>query len=108
MGALQAQDLGGKIVSRNPANGEILGEVPDMAPAEVKQAVARAREAQRAWGQLSVAERAQRVRRFRDQIVKRAPELCELISAEGGKTRSEALAMEGMLMADPSTYFRKR
>src|SRR2546429_124317 len=64
--------------------------------------------AQDAWAQLSVAERAQRVRRFRDQIVKRAPELCELISAEGGKTRSEALSMEVMLMADLSTYFCKR
>jgi succinate-semialdehyde dehydrogenase/glutarate-semialdehyde dehydrogenase len=108
MGALQAQDLGGKIVSRNPANGEVLGEVPDMAPAEVKQVVARAREAQPAWGQLSVGERAERVKRFRDQIVKHAPKLCDLISREGGKTRTEALSMEVMTSADLATYFCKR
>ena len=110
MGALHSHDIERKdrIVSRNPLTGEVLGDVPDTGAAEVKQAVARAREAQHAWGQLPVAERCRRVARFRDQVVKRAPELCELISREGGKTRAEALSMEVMLIADLATYFIKR
>lgn len=110
MGALKQTDIEhqGRIVSRNPATGEILGEVPDLSADEVKQAVARARAAQRAWGALTVKERCSRVARFRDQVVKRAPELCELISKEGGKTRTEALSMEVMVIADLATYFIKR
>ena len=110
MGALQREDIERKdrIVSRNPATGEVLGDVPDQSAAEVKQAVARAREAQRSWGALPVKERCTRVGRFRDQVVRRAPELCELIAREGGKTRAEALSMEVMLIADLATYFIKR
>ncbi len=110
MGALQSSDIARKdrIVSRNPANGEVLGEVPDMTAAEVKAAVERARGAQVGWGALPVRERCDRVARFRDLVVRRAPELCDLISKEGGKTRAEALSMEVMLIADLATYFCKR
>src|SRR5205823_5584910 len=76
MGALASSDIERKdrIVSRNPANGEVLGEVPDMGAAEVKAAVARARAAQVGWGALPVRERCDRVARFRDLVVRRAPE----------------------------------
>ncbi len=110
MGALAMHDLDKKdvVVSRNPATGEVLGEVREMAPAEIKQAVARARTAQRDWGALSVRARAERVGRFRDLIVKRAEELCDLVVKETGKTRPEALSMEVMVIADLATYFIKR
>src|SRR5690349_12270886 len=97
MGAVAAKQEHDKrqvIVSRNPATGEVLGEVPEQGAEEVRAAVARAREAQRKWGQLGVRERAHRVLAFRDVIVRRADELCEAISREGGKTRAEALSME--------------
>ncbi|HEY7955233.1 MAG TPA: aldehyde dehydrogenase family protein [Polyangia bacterium] len=110
MGALASTDIERKdrIVSRNPVTGEALGEVADLGAAEVKAAVERARAAQPAWGALSIKERCERIGRFRDQVVRRAPELCELISREGGKTRAEALSMEVMLIADLATYFLKR
>src|SRR5258706_1671267 len=110
MGALASSDIERKdrIVSKNPATGEVLGDVPDLGAADVKAAVARAREAQRGWSTVPVKERAARVGRFRDQIVQRAAELCELIVRECGKTRSEALSMEVMLIADLATYFVKR
>ncbi len=109
MGALASHDIPkDRIVSKNPTTGEVLGEVPDQGPAEIKQAVARARAAQKSWAELSVKERATRVGRFRDLVVRRAPELCELIAREGGKTRAEALSMEVMLIADLATYFIKR
>jgi len=110
MGAVAAKQEKGSsaIVSRNPSTGEVLGEVPEQGADEVRAAVARAREAQRKWAKLGVRERAHRVLAFRDVIVRRADELCEAISREGGKTRSEALSMEVMLVADLATYFAKR
>src|SRR2546425_4485 len=101
MGALAPQDRErdkpGVIVSRNPASGDVLGEVRERSAAEIKDAVERARRAQASWGALPVAERADRVGRFRDLVVRRAEELCELISRETGKTRAEALSMEVMV-----------
>jgi succinate-semialdehyde dehydrogenase/glutarate-semialdehyde dehydrogenase len=110
MGALASVDVDKRdvIVSRNPATGEVLGEVRESSPAEIRDAVSRARGAQAAWGALTVKERCERVARFRDIVVARAEELCALISAETGKTRPEALSMEVMIIADLATYFIKR
>src|SRR5262245_53703057 len=110
MGALATVDVDKRdiIVSRNPATGEVLGEVRESPPAQIRDAVSRARGAQQAWGALPVKERCARVARFRDLIVARADELCALISAETGKTRAEALSMEVMVIADLATYFIKR
>lgn len=110
MGALASVDIDKRdvIVSRNPATGDVLGEVHEASAAEVRDAVQRARGAQAAWGALPVKERAARVGRFRDLVVARADELCALISAETGKTRAEALSMEVMVVADLATYFIKR
>ncbi|MBI4511533.1 MAG: aldehyde dehydrogenase family protein [Deltaproteobacteria bacterium] len=96
------------IVSRNPATGEILGEVSVMGPVEVRDAVQRAREAQAAWGKLAACERARRLLAFRDEILKRTNEVAELLSKEGGKTKLEAVSMEILLVADLTTYFAKR
>jgi succinate-semialdehyde dehydrogenase/glutarate-semialdehyde dehydrogenase len=110
MGALAGEsvDISRNIVSSNPATGEKLGEVPDMSAAEVHAAVARARGAQAEWGARSVKERCRAVARFRDLVVAEADQLCDLISREAGKTRSEALAMEVLVIADLATYFIKR
>src|SRR5262249_26002186 len=110
MGALASVDVDKHdvIVSRNPATGEVLGEVREASASAIRDAVSRARGAQAAWGALPVKERCARVARFRDLIVARAEELCTLISAETGKTRAEALSMEVMVIADLMTYFVKR
>jgi succinate-semialdehyde dehydrogenase/glutarate-semialdehyde dehydrogenase len=109
MGAVASRDdAEGRIVSRDPATGEVLGEVPIQPPGEVRAAVARARAAQHAWGARSVSERAAQVARFRDLLVRRAPELCAQIARESGKTRDEALWLEVLPLADLATYFVKR
>ena len=110
MGALASVDVDKRdlIVSRNPATGEVLGEVREVGAAEIRDAVSRARGAQAAWGALPVQDRCTRVARFRDLVVARAEELCALIAAETGKTRAEALSMEVMVIADLATYFVKR
>jgi succinate-semialdehyde dehydrogenase/glutarate-semialdehyde dehydrogenase len=96
-----------KIRSYAPATGELVGEAPNTTAEEVKQAVARARRAQEAWGALPVAERAARVLRFRDAIVDRADEVVDLLSRECGKPKHEALLHEVMVVADIATYFAK-
>ncbi|HEY1557158.1 MAG TPA: aldehyde dehydrogenase family protein [Kofleriaceae bacterium] len=99
--------LGSRITSINPATGEPLGEVPDMAAAEVRVAVEAARAAQRAWGELSIDARCRRVLRFAEVLMARAEEVIDLLVREGGKTRLEALGMEVVLVADLVRYFAK-
>ena len=96
-----------RIRSFAPATGELIGEAPNTTAEEVKQAVARARRAQEAWGALPVAERAHRILRFRDAIVDRADEVVDLLARECGKPRHEALVHEVMVVADIATYFAK-
>src|SRR5262249_35828944 len=110
MGALAKVDVDKHdvIVSRNPATGEVIGEVREASAAAIRDAVSRARGAEGAWGALPVKERCTRGARSRDLVVARAEELCALISAETGKTRTEALSMEVMVIADLMTYFIKR
>jgi succinate-semialdehyde dehydrogenase/glutarate-semialdehyde dehydrogenase len=103
-----ATPIGTTIVSRNPATGEPIGEVPVMDAEEVRAAVARAHAAQKDWGRLPVEERARRVLAFRDEIVTRAEEVIDLIVREGGKTKPEALGMEVVVVVDLATYFCKR
>jgi succinate-semialdehyde dehydrogenase/glutarate-semialdehyde dehydrogenase len=108
MGALAVPEQKDAIVSHNPLTGEVLGRVREMGAVEIYDAVGRARQAQHGWAALSVRERADRIGRLRDVIVRRAEELCELISRETGKTRAEALSMEVMVVCDLATYFIKR
>jgi acyl-CoA reductase-like NAD-dependent aldehyde dehydrogenase len=93
------------IESQNPATGEVLGRVPVLDDGEIKAAVARAREAQARWKTLSVAERGKRLLGFRNALVERQKEVCEIISREQGKTFFEALSMEVLSVIDSVTYF---
>ncbi len=95
------------VKSYAPATGELLGEVPVTSPADVTATVARARKAQAAWAIVPVAERAERLLRFRDALVDRADELVDLLSRETGKPRHEALLHEVMTIADLATYYCK-
>lgn len=89
-------EAGGKaptdvIVSKNPATGEVVGEVPIQSAEEVDAAVARAHEAFKTWGHLSFSERARRLAAFRRAIVTRADEMADIIHRENGKPRLDAL-----------------
>lgn len=98
----------GLLRSYNPATEQELGTVPIANTEAVKQAVAQARAAQAAWGVLSVAERAQRLKPFRNLVKERAPEICRWISEETGKPLMESLLQEVAVVVDTATYFIKR
>ena len=94
--------------SRNPATGELLGRTPVQSVEEVRDAVARARKAQRDWGATPVSERADRLLRVRSAIVTRADDLASAISKDTGKTRVDALATEVIPAAMAVAYYCRK
>jgi succinate-semialdehyde dehydrogenase/glutarate-semialdehyde dehydrogenase len=104
---VSAKPADAKITSVNPANGTPLGEVPDQTPAEVRAAVDSARVAQVEWAKQSVEARCRRVLRYAEVLMARAEEVIDVLVAEGGKTRQEALGMEVVVVADLVRYFAK-
>jgi acyl-CoA reductase-like NAD-dependent aldehyde dehydrogenase len=92
------------IVSRNPASGEVLGEITCATPDEVRAAVARARTAQSQWARWPVKERARIVAQFATVLRSRKQEVAELISREAGKPYGEALATEVLVVLEAAKW----
>ncbi len=78
------------LISRNPATGEELGSAPIFSPDQVREAVKAARAAQVEWGQLTVRQRNQRLKRLTRALVEQADSIAALIVAEQGKNQVEA------------------
>ncbi len=78
--------------SFNPANGEVVGEVPVTPVAEFPRIVARSRKAQPAWRDLGLQKRAAAMRPLGPALLERAPELGRRITEEMGKPLPEATA----------------
>lgn len=76
--------------SRDPATGEVVGEVPITPTGAIPEVVARARAAQSAWAELGVAGRIERLRAIGARLEARADELGALVSREMGKPLAEA------------------
>jgi succinate-semialdehyde dehydrogenase/glutarate-semialdehyde dehydrogenase len=76
--------------SLDPATGEMVGEVPVTPPATIPALVARAREAQAAWGDRSPAARAQALGGVGQAILDAAGDLAALVTREMGKPMAEA------------------
>ncbi|HEU0051603.1 MAG TPA: aldehyde dehydrogenase family protein [Longimicrobium sp.] len=74
----------------------------------VRAAVARAREAQRAWGALPVKARARLMKRLRGVIIRRMDDIIDVIRAETGKPAIEALGHEVMIVAGLIKAYEKR
>ncbi|MCB9592753.1 MAG: aldehyde dehydrogenase family protein [Sandaracinaceae bacterium] len=77
-----------------PATLASLGSVPVDGPDAVRDAVARARVAQRAWGASSFDERRAVLRAILAHVLDHADELCELVVRDAGKTKDNALLGE--------------
>lgn len=99
---------GEKIIEvHSPSTLSKLGEVAVNTPSEVGMAARRAREAFRVWGSLDLKQRAEVMLTAREFFVSRREELIELICAENGKPRLEAL-VEVMYVCDVITFYAKR
>ena len=87
-----------------PFTGEPLGWVPAGTSDDVAHAVDRAREAQRAWADRPLGERTAVLDRFAELVRDHRDELLDLAQLEGGKSREDALAEWGDLVAVSNYY----
>src|ERR1044071_3946808 len=87
-------DVRREVISYDPATGEEVGRAPLSSAEDVARAVARAREAQKAWAALSFRERASGVMRAREIVLAEMDEIAALVSRESGKPPVEAVSME--------------
>lgn len=97
-----------EVISYDPATGEEVGRAPLCTPEDVARAVARAREAQKAWGARSFQERASVVMRARSIVLAEMDEIAALVSRESGKPPVEAVSMEIVPTLDLMQFFARK
>jgi succinate-semialdehyde dehydrogenase/glutarate-semialdehyde dehydrogenase len=83
-------DSGKVIAVKNPANGEVVGEVPNMGTAETRRAIEAANKAYPAWRAMLAKERGAILRRLSDLMLENADDLAVIMTAEQGKPLSES------------------
>jgi succinate-semialdehyde dehydrogenase/glutarate-semialdehyde dehydrogenase len=93
-----------KIVSVNPATGEVLREVECASESDVLAAVTRARAAQAAWAAVGVARRIAVLREFQRRLHEKKTEIAEAITREAGKPVAEALTTEVLVVLDAARF----
>src|SRR5579863_51047 len=93
-----------KIVSVNPATGEILRQFETATDTEVHATVARARAAQPAWNALGVQKRVSILRKFQRLLHENKSEVAALITREAGKPVVEALLTEVVVVLDAARF----
>ncbi|MDP7008934.1 MAG: aldehyde dehydrogenase family protein [Phycisphaerales bacterium] len=76
--------------SINPATGEVVGSVPVTPIGDIPAIVANARTAQMAWNDLGLDARVALLRPAAARLAEEAPEIGKLITAEMGKSTTEA------------------
>lgn len=69
----------------NPADGSLIQELAEDDARDIGQKFVRAREAQQQWAARPLAERLPVVRRFKEQIARRAEDLAKTLTNEMGK-----------------------
>ncbi|SRR5579883_72498 len=79
-----------KLISINPANNTIVGEVPISTPAEIAEKVKRAHEVKSLWKALGIKKRIEILRPLLAAFKQREEELALLITREMGKPITQA------------------
>ena len=92
-------------VDLHPGTAKPITEVPKSAPEDVDLALDAAHAAQPAWGEKSLAERAEVLNAIADAITANAEELAVAESLDNGKPVRETLAADIPLAADHFRYF---
>lgn len=93
-----------RIVSLNPATGEVLHEIECAGEAEVFAAVHRARAAQPAWAESGLRHRIDVLRKFQAALYARKSEIATTITREAGKPVAEALVTEVLVVLDAARF----
>ncbi len=82
---------GATIAVTNPADGDVLGNVPDMGRQEIAAAIDTADAAWPAWRSRTAGERAVLLRRWFDLIMENQADLAAIMTAEQGKPLTESM-----------------
>lgn len=85
-----AADSGRTVDVFNPANGEVLGSIPNMQVAETQRAVSAARRAYPAWRELLPQQRTDLLSAWYRLILENKEDLAVLMTLEQGKPLAEA------------------
>src|SRR5450432_2114472 len=93
-----------KVVSSNPATGEVLREFECASTSDVQDAVARARAAQPAWQTLGVNKRLAIIQKFQQLLNDRQQQVARVITSEAGKPVAEALLTEILVVLDAARF----
>ncbi len=93
-----------KVVSLNPATGEVWREIACAGSLEVQAAVPRGRAAQRQWAELGVRRRIAVLRQFQRRLQEKKSEIAEAITREAGKPVAEALTTEVLVVLDAARF----
>src|SRR5215471_20561702 len=93
-----------KLVSVNPATGEVLQELDCVSEAQVLSAVERAAEAQPGWARLGLRKRIDILRNFQAKLHARKNEVAAAITREAGKPVAEALVTEVLVVLDSARF----
>ena len=91
--------------TNNPASGVLLARLAVASAADIDVAVARATEAQKAWGAMTGTERGRIMRRAADILRARNDELALLETRDTGKPIQETLVCDVVSAADCIDYF---
>ncbi len=83
-------DSGKTVPVKNPATGEVIGEVPALGAAETRRAVEAAYAAQPAWRAMTAMERAGLLRKLYALMMENQEDLAVIMTAEQGKPLAEA------------------
>ncbi|MFE5214681.1 MULTISPECIES: succinic semialdehyde dehydrogenase [unclassified Streptomyces] len=95
-----------RVGTNAPYTGEPLADLPVSTPVDVEDAYARARIAQKSWAATSLSQRKKILLRFHDLVLARQEEALDLMQAENGKTRRDAL-LEVVDIAITSRYYAR-
>jgi succinate-semialdehyde dehydrogenase/glutarate-semialdehyde dehydrogenase len=74
----------------NPARGDVIARVPDLARPEIARAIEAAHAAQKPWAARTGKERAKVLRRWHDLLMEHQEDLAVLMTAEQGKPLAES------------------
>jgi succinate-semialdehyde dehydrogenase/glutarate-semialdehyde dehydrogenase len=107
-GETQSTEAPETVVSRNPATGAVVAEVPEADAAAVERAVADARAAQPAWADRPVAERLAVLNRFRDLLLDRRAAVVATVREETARPRTDVVAADVAPTLDTVEYLDRR
>ncbi|MCX8999904.1 NAD-dependent succinate-semialdehyde dehydrogenase [Rhizobiaceae bacterium BDR2-2] len=74
----------------NPADGSVVGRVPNLAPEEMPAVIAAARKAQKDWAALAAKDRSAKLRRWFELMLENVDDLGLIMTLEQGKPLAEA------------------